>query len=71
MKEMLQEEFANDKQRKEELMRRAQMNEFIYTLMQQNGIALKLDENIGVEFISFNKVRDDLSGGPVANLVSI
>ena len=71
MKEMLQEEFANDTQRKEELMRRAQMNEFVYTLMQQNGIALKLDENIGVEFISFNKVRDDLESGIHGNLLSV
>ena len=72
MKEMLQDGFANDKQRKEELMRRAQMNEFIYTLMKQNGIALRLDENIGVEFISFSKVRDDLSGGRSAvNLATV
>ena len=48
----------NDKLKKKELIRRAQMNEFLYKLMRQNGIAARLDENIGVEFINLESTID-------------
>ena len=30
------------------------MNEFLYELMKKNGIAARMDENIGFEFINFS-----------------
>ena len=33
------------------------MNEFLYALMRENGIAARLDENISIEFINLNNTE--------------
>ena len=48
------ESFTSEKHRKEEIKRRAQMNELLYKLMRQQGVAISIDENIGIEFINMN-----------------
>ena len=54
LKDTVMESFKSDKHRKEEIMRRAQMNEFLYELMRKHKIAIRIDENIGIEFINMN-----------------
>ena len=44
-------------QRKEQLKVEAQMNEYLYSLMKQEGIADRIDEDIGFDFMDFNMRR--------------
>ena len=37
------------------LRRKAQVNEYMYALLRENGIAARLDENIGIDFINLNR----------------
>ena len=35
------------------------MNEYIYGVLKDNGIAVKMDENIGIEFFEMSKIKQD------------
>ena len=37
---------------KKTLVRKAQANEYMYSVLKENGIAVRLDEYIGIDFIS-------------------
>ena len=39
----------------ESLRAKAQVNEYMYALLRENGIAARLDENIGIDFINLNR----------------
>ena len=43
--------FQSYEKKKEELQVRAQANEYMYKLLRENGIAARISENIGIEFI--------------------
>ena len=40
-------------QRKEQLRVKAQVNEYLYSLMKQEGIVARIDEDIGIDFMDF------------------
>ena len=51
VKESMKEWLDNAKKKKEAIMLQAQLNEYMYAMLRQNGVAARLDENIGIEFI--------------------
>ena len=45
-----------DKKKVREMLRqKAQVNEYMFALLRENGIAARLDENIGIDFINMNR----------------
>ena len=54
MTDLLKDKLENDKEAKESLKQKAELNEYMYNIMKNHGVVCRLDEAIGVEFIDFN-----------------
>ena len=45
---------------KEKLKARALMNEYIYSMMKDIGVSIKMDEKIGIEFLEMGNMKIDV-----------
>ena len=55
--EAVKDKLQSDQDRKDQLRLRAQMNDFMYKLLREEGLNAQLDEVIGGEFIDYNRTR--------------
>ena len=60
LEEALTDNLEVNAQRKERLRVEAQMNEYVYHLMKQEGIANGIDEDIGFDFMNFEQRRSTM-----------
>ena len=40
-----------DEVKKQEIVRNAQINEFMYTILKEEGVVMSIDENVGLQFV--------------------
>ena len=52
LKDAFKNELTNDARARKALRVQAQVNDYLFTMMRRNGIALQMDENIGTAFIT-------------------
>ena len=45
--------------KQDELRKRAQMNEYMYAMLKDNGISVKMDEEIGIAFFDVENMAAD------------
>ena len=56
LKDAVKNELEMDKGEREKLKAQAQMNEYLYSVLKDMGVSVKMDEKIGMEFLEMGNM---------------
>ena len=56
LKDAVKNELEMDKDEREKLKAQAQMNEYLYSVLKDMGVSVKMDEKIGMEFLEMGNM---------------